>query len=378
MRILLLSAYDAESHKHWRELLVRSLPEYEWTVLALPGRFFSWRVRGNSLSWAFGQQDVLSQNFDLILATSMTDLSALRGMAPALANTPAIAYFHENQFAYPLSGREFNQVEPQVLNLYTALSADYILYNSEFNRRTMLEGVCQLLDKLPDQVPSGLPQRLQERSEVLPVPLAKDCFQQAVADITWDMIPMAERPLRIAWAARWEFDKGPQQLMAILTELESSGIDYRLALLGQRFRGSPKTFDNIAEQFSHRLDQFGYASSRQAYLAWLGRADIFLSTATHEFQGLSVLEAAAQQTYPLTPCRQAYPEIFGEQACYPDKHTDHGAEAKGAVARIIAVREEMLRGGALPVDVSKFSVKQLIPRYKEVFEQVAAAGRMST
>ena len=101
MRILLLSAYDADSHIYWRKGLVAHLPEHQWTVLTLPGRYFSWRMRGNSMSWAFSEYETLSQPYDLVIATSMTDLSALRGFVPSLANTPTLVYFHENQFAYP-------------------------------------------------------------------------------------------------------------------------------------------------------------------------------------------------------------------------------------------------------------------------------------
>ena len=51
MKILLLSAYDAQSHKRWRTGLVAQFPEYQWTVLSLAARFFSWRLRGNAYSW---------------------------------------------------------------------------------------------------------------------------------------------------------------------------------------------------------------------------------------------------------------------------------------------------------------------------------------
>ena len=43
MRILLLSAYDAESHRYWREGLVSRFPEHHWQVLRLPPRYFNWR-----------------------------------------------------------------------------------------------------------------------------------------------------------------------------------------------------------------------------------------------------------------------------------------------------------------------------------------------
>jgi len=155
MKVLLLSAYDAASHRHWRETLVAQFPEWDWQVLTLPARYFAWRIRGNSLSWAFGQRELLEQPYDLVIATSMTDLSALRGMVPVLAQIPTLVYFHENQFAYPESGREYGSVEPKVLNIYTALAADYVLFNSGYNRNSFLAGAQALLKKLPDQVPAG-------------------------------------------------------------------------------------------------------------------------------------------------------------------------------------------------------------------------------
>ena len=127
---------------------------------------------GNSLSWAFGHREVLQQPYDLIIATSMTDLSSLKGMVPALAAIPTICYFHENQFAYPESGRQKKSVEPEILNLYTALSADCVLFNTDYNRDTMIEGALRLLKKLPDCVPDGIIERLESCSSVLPVPLA--------------------------------------------------------------------------------------------------------------------------------------------------------------------------------------------------------------
>ncbi|MEE8319458.1 MAG: DUF3524 domain-containing protein, partial [bacterium] len=59
-RILLLSAYDAGSHRRWREQLAEHLKEHSWTVLSLPPRNFAWRNRGNALSWALGSREVLT------------------------------------------------------------------------------------------------------------------------------------------------------------------------------------------------------------------------------------------------------------------------------------------------------------------------------
>ena len=127
MRILLLSAYDAHSHRRWRQGLVDAFPDWQWTVLTLPPRNFLWRIRGNSLSWAFAERETLLQPYDLLVATSMTDLAALKGMVPALAKVPAMVYCHENQFAYP-DQRELQSMEPEFVSLYAVLAAERVLF----------------------------------------------------------------------------------------------------------------------------------------------------------------------------------------------------------------------------------------------------------
>lgn len=370
MNILLLSAYDAASHIYWRKGLVEQFPEHNWQVLTLPPRFFAWRIRGNSLSWALGEQALLTRNYDLIVATSMTDLSALKGLVPNLAPIPALVYFHENQFAYPESGREFGSIEPKILNIYTALAADRVLFNTHYNRDTFLAGARKLLKKMPDQVPVGVIDRLEQRSSVLPVPLPDSLFGSVVkpAEITWDDSPLAARPLRLVWAARWEFDKGPDRLLTILRTLEHRGLDYRLCVLGERFRHTPKDFDLIESEFAHRLDQFGYAESRDEYLSWLRAGDLFLSTATHEFQGLSVLESVALGCVPVLPGREGYPELFDQQFIYRDCRNDLKGEATAAVDKIVGLVEQLNDGKITAPDISGLSWKALRADYQKIIE----------
>lgn len=373
MKILLLSAYDAASHIYWRKGLIEQFPEHHWQVLALPARHFSWRIRGNSLSWALGEQAALNGDYDLIITTSMTDLSALKGLVPKLALIPTLVYFHENQFAYPQSGREFGSVEPKILNIYTALAGDRVLFNSHYNRNTFLDGARQLLRKMPDHVPAGVIESLAERSAVLPVPLSDGLFtpRPQASEIAWDQSPLVNRPLRIVWAARWEFDKGPDRLLAILRKLEDQRIDYRLCVLGERFRNSPADFDRIESELKHRLDQFGYAESREEYLSWLQAGDLFLSTATHEFQGLSVLEAVALGCVPVLPGREVYPELFDRQFIYRDCGGDLVAEANAVVDRIVGLVGQLERRELIAPDIAGLSWKFLRPEYKQVLEQTA-------
>nr|WP_297398399.1 DUF3524 domain-containing protein [uncultured Marinobacter sp.] len=70
-RILLLSGYDAASHKRWRDQLTGMFSDYHWHTLALPPRFFRWRIRGNPLTWL--NEPALQERWDLVIATSMVD-----------------------------------------------------------------------------------------------------------------------------------------------------------------------------------------------------------------------------------------------------------------------------------------------------------------
>src|SRR5690606_16267725 len=94
-RVLLLSAYDAASHRRWRQQLESMVPEYHWQTLTLAPRFFQWRIRGNPVSWF--DEPCLQQPWDLVIATSMVDLATLRGLNPSLAKVPCLLYMHENQ-----------------------------------------------------------------------------------------------------------------------------------------------------------------------------------------------------------------------------------------------------------------------------------------
>ena len=334
MKVLLLSAYDAASHEYWREALVAQFPQYHFTVLTLPARFFSWRIRGNSLTWAFKHRDILVQGYDLIIATSMTDLSSLKGFVPELANTPSILYFHENQFAYPKSGKEFTSVEPQVLNLYGALAADRVVFNSQYNQKTFLKGCQQLLKKLPDQVPENLNELLLEKSCVLPVPILNTAY-------------LNHKPktgaLEIVWNHRWEFDKGPELLYRALVKLKQQNVDFKLHLVGQRFRYSPDVFEQIYQEFTGYIGQWGFIESKAQYQALLQSSDVVLSTALHDFQGLAILEGVAAGCIPVVPNRLAYPEFFPADYCYQggEQETDN------LVAKLAVLAKQKL-ADALP------------------------------
>ncbi|MGV0034054.1 MAG: tRNA-queuosine alpha-mannosyltransferase domain-containing protein [Candidatus Azotimanducaceae bacterium WSBS_2022_MAG_OTU7] len=310
-KLLILSPYDGFSHGFWREGLVDYLTgKFDITQCTLPPRYFSWRQRGNSL--AFAMKPELQQSFDLVVATSMTDLSALRGLNRNLSRVPGIVYFHENQFAYPESNTRGNTeglVERQLTSIYTALSADRIFFNSEFNRSTFLAGAKQLLGRMPDEVPSGIVSSIEAKSSIVPVPLDIEPAKTYA---------LPGKRLKIVWNHRWEHDKGPDRLNQIVTELVLRKVDFELSLYGQQFSRRPLVFDELLERLrvNGNVGEVGFVEHRREYLSKLSAHDFVLSTADQEFQGLAIQEAMACGCIPVVPDALSYPDYVPAEYRY--------------------------------------------------------------
>jgi glycosyltransferase involved in cell wall biosynthesis len=365
MRILLLSAYDAHSHRRWREGLVAAFPEWHWTVLTLPPRNFSWRVRGNSLGWAFAERDTLQQPYDVLIATSMTDLSALKGMAPTLAAIPSLVYCHENQFAYP-DQHDRAGIEPKFTSLYAMISADCVLFNSTYNRDSCLAGAQALLRMMPDAVPAGVVESLADKSRVLPVPIEDHWYEDAPRA----MHPA--QPLTIVWNHRWEYDKAPERMLAALLGLHEAGVDFTAHVVGQQFRKQPPVFAEMYPRIRQHIGEWGMVEATQDYKALLQRSHVVLSTALHEFQGLAVLEAVASGCVPLVPDRLSYPELIPAACRFPSIPADAGAESR-AIASHLQLLGRQYSQGELPAapDVGELSWHHLAPGYREVIYGLA-------
>jgi len=358
MRILLLSAYDTDSHKAWCQGLMAHMPDHQWCYLTLPGRFFSWRIRGNGLSFAFGEHaNTLNQPFDLIVATSMVDLATLKGLVPNLAHTPSIMYFHENQFAYPKSAQQHTSIEPQMVNLYSALSADLVLFNSQFNQDSLLAGITDLFKRLPDHAPLSAIDRIAEKSQVLPVPIhAKpqtkpDTFKQGQA-------------LNVIWNHRWEYDKGPETLARVIDLCALNNVNITFTICGMSFRSLPSEFKQLQQCKPDNLLHMGTFKSKHEYLEQLAQHHVVLSTAHHEFQGLAVLEGAAHGCVPLAPNRLAYPEWIPTECLYPNDTHENEAQS------IYQTLTHWQTQGLPPVtNVCHYDWDRLIPKYEQLFRQ---------
>lgn len=341
--LLLLSPFDGLSHRFWREHLgtwLEGQGDYRIRHIALPARHFAWRHRGNSLGYA--RHPDIAESWDLVIATSMTDLSALRGMSRWMRDVPVILYFHENQFAYP--GQALGSLERQVTSIYSALSADEVVFNSEFNRRTFLEGAARLLSSMPDEVPPGVVNEISDKSSVIPVALGLE--QQAVFNAV-------ERPLRIIWNHRWEHDKGPERLLGIVEKLIEREQEFVLSLVGEQFREQPQAMTETIKllRAHQRLGHLGFVESRDEYLSLLRQHAVVLSTALHEFQGLSVMEGICCGCLPVTPNGLSYVEYVPEALRYRDEE-----EAVEILTNTIAAY-------STPIDLKDYQWQQVGPAW---------------
>ncbi len=327
-KILLLSAYDTPSHNHWCRVLTEKLTQFDWTTLILPARYYAWRVKGNSLTWGVGDFPELLDDYHLIIATSMVDITSLRGFRPNLAKVPLMVYFHENQFDYPVSAQQKDDIHIKLLSIYNAVCADRVLFNSDYNRNTFLEGAAQLLKKMPDHVPGGLLHRLNSSSQVLPVPI--DLTRLETRAIS------PGQPLKIVWNHRWEYDKNPEAFFQALMLLKQQNIPFKLAVMGQTFRNSPPIFEEARNTLSAHITHWGYQSSDD-HFDCLSRSDLVVSTAWHDFQGLALQEAMALGCVPVCPNRVAYPEYVPQQLLYnnsTDKDAEHLAQKLTDIHRL--------------------------------------------
>lgn len=353
MYILLIEPYWTGSHKAWAEGLQRH-SRHRVEILSLPGRHWKWRMHGAAVTLA-RQFLALEERPDRILVTDMLDLATFLALArPHGSGIPVAVYFHENQLAYPWSpedpdpgrGRDLHY---GFLNLTTALAADRVLFNSAYNRDSLLEGSRRMLATMPDHRETGAVDTVAEKSEVLPLGLdldALDAHRPAEA---------ADGPPLVLWNHRWEHDKDPEAFFRILFRLADQGRDFRVAILGAPGPNPPPVFEEARRELGERVVAFGYLPTFADYARWLWAADLLPVTSRHDFFGISVMEAVYCRTLPLLPRRMAYPELLpGEwhpTCLYADE------------ADLQARLEEILAGGD-PEDGARDALAAAAARYR--------------
>jgi glycosyltransferase involved in cell wall biosynthesis len=372
VRVALLSPYDGGSHAAWGRGLARhSSADIE--VLGLPARFWKWRMHGAALTLARRFEAI--EPVDLLLATDMLDLTSFLALTRrATAHLPAALYMHENQLTYPLpvdprQGAMRRQAGERdrhygFINLVSMLAADRVLFNSAYHRDAFLSAAPGLLGHYPDHHELQTIEQIESRSEVLPVGVELSDIEPAVAR------PEDAAPL-IVWNQRWEYDKNPEEFFAALLRLAEAGQRFTVALCGQRFARQPGVFESGIDALGDRVEHVGWLE-RAAYVELLGRAQVVLSTAHHEFFGISVVEAIAAGAWPVLPRRLSYPQILPEAfhaRCLYEDREQLDRLLLDALREPASVADRRELGGTMR---RRYDWPAMAPRYDRLFEQLAA------
>lgn len=303
--VLSLQPYYGGSHRAFMECWQRT-SRLNWLTLDLPPRHWKWRMRHSAWHLANAANELWErgQRWQVNFCTDMLNLAEFKGIVrKEISSLPTIIYFHENQLAYPNQVSQARDLHFGITNLSSALAADVVWFNSRFNRDSMLETLSELCRKWPDFPPTREIDVVREKSRVVSpiIESPRQIRDSTKPDSAWHLI----------WAARWEHDKGPKKLLGLLRLLGKEQFDFKLSVVGQSFRNEPSEFSTIKAEFGEQIVHWGFQETRQQYWDALASADIFVSTAEHEFFGLSACEAIAAGLLPLLPNRLAYPELLG-------------------------------------------------------------------
>jgi glycosyltransferase involved in cell wall biosynthesis len=310
LKILALEPYYGGSHETFLKGIQTHVP-LDFILLTLPARKWKWRMR---LSAPYFAEEILSLNekFDAVLCSSFVDVATLRSLLPhPIGQLPFYTYFHENQFEYPVRIEDERDFHFGLTNLTTALSSDRVGFNTQYNLQTFLAGVEHILKICPDMKLEGVIEKIVQKSSVL-YPGIDFSHIDAVAPT---QTTRSEVPV-IVWNHRWEHDKNPKLFFRTLFALDEQNIDFRLIVAGQSFKRKPAIFSEAYKKLAHKIIHFGFVESRDEYARLLKMGDVVVSTAKHEFYGISVIEAVRAGCHPLLPARLSYPELFTAEYLY--------------------------------------------------------------
>ena len=323
MQIALISPYHGGSHQAWAAGY-RQHSRFAMELLTLPARFWKWRMHGGAVT--------LSRRFleagmqpDLLLATDMLDLTTFLALTRRFtANIPSVLYMHENQLTYPLpedgpTGPMRRQLGERdrhyaFINYASMMSADHILFNSDYHLDSFYTALPNFLKHFPEYNELGSVNQLRQKSAVLAVGIDLQRLDEAREQL--DKQEINQEPPLILWNQRWEYDKNPEDFFSALFKLADEGIPFRLALCGQQYGKQPPVFTSGQQRLLDHIVHSGYATP-QTYARLLWQADITVSTAYHEFFGISILETIYAYTFPILPNRLSYPELL------PHSHHAH-------------------------------------------------------
>jgi len=373
MRVLWLDPFHGGSHAAVAAgYAARAAHSVQLLTLPISGGW-RWRMRGGAITLARLAR-TLDARPDLIVASDMLDLATFRALtADRLGGVPAAIYFHENQLTYPLPPGRQRDLSFAWVNYTAALTANAVIFNSDFHRRSFLAALPGLLGRYHDYQELDTVAQIAAKSHVLPPGIDLASLDDQATSPAARLSAIGYRlsaiaPRSILWNSRWEYDKQPAAFFAALEGLEARGVPFRLLVAGEHIDPQAPEFVGARARWARQIDHWGYAPTRAAYAALLRRADVVVSTAIQEFFGIGVLEAIYLGCAPLLPRRLNYPDLLPPElhaTCLYDDPA--GLIEQLAVALSRPAQRERWRAVAAPYDWSHAAA-----HYDALFAALAA------
>ncbi len=356
-KILALEPFYGGSHKRFIDDWIDNSC-HNWTLLTLSDNSWMWRMRHSAISFVSQIKKLADagETWDIIFCSDMLNLAELIGMLPKeIGKLPTVVYFHENQLAYPLKNEDKRNKDLILSNFTTALAADFVWFNSQFNLDSFLFNLPKFLKQMPEpNTFSDEIKIIRQKSSIHPL---------GIIHPNKVTTKRKDGPIRIVWAARWEFDKNPKTFFDAIRILKSKNINFRLNVLGEQPKTYPDIFDKAYLEFKEHIDHWGFAETSQEYYNILRDNDLFVSTAIHEFFGISALEACARGVFPLLPNRLAYPEIFSDENNNIYNEYFYDGSTKSLANKIEHLSNKILSGSSI-WDNIKVKASQISERYE--------------
>jgi len=378
MNILALEPWYGGSHRNYLDG-VMAHSQHTYHPITMAARFWKWRMHGGAVTMARKALQAYEDGFrpDLIFANDMVNLPAFLAMTRGVfSDVPVVLSFHENQLTYPIPPDQERDYTYGYINYLSCLSADRIVFNSEFHFNEFMEALPILLRAFPDYTHLHTVQEIREKSEVLHLGLnltAHDAFADGYDQHQWGP---GMRPPIVLWNQRWEYDKNPEAFFRLMNRLDDVNYPFRLILAGERFQELPPEFEKAFERYAERILHYGYAEDFEEYSRLLHRADIVVSTAHHDFFGIAIMEAIYAGCHPVLPNRLSYPELIPGTLHKPLLHApvlyNDEDELFHMMKSILGGEERPLPVATLRKIPAHLDWHQHIAKYDALFERVAS------
>lgn len=357
MKILAFNPFHGGSHKDCLENWQKH-SRHDWKVLALSPHHWKWRMRQAPLHFSeLCKEESLP---DLLFCTSMFNLCEFKGLCSKFSQVPSVMYFHENQLTYPVEEETQRDYHLAFSQFSAALVADEVWFNSEYHLNQYLEALYDWLKRMPGPSLMKSFEKLKEQCQV----------HYPGIELKDDVIQKSDQPcLNLLWSARWEEDKNPSLFLDLLETLERKDFPFQVTVTGCKKEVALEDFKK-RELNLEKIDVAGFVSKQELNHIFKN-SDVFISTAHHEYFGLSALQAAAHGCGLLLPNRCVYPEIYESHFSSVVYHDDRSELMLDQLQRFLELKlTNGLIDHGLISWIRKFEVQHLTQEMDKKLEQI--------